>query len=241
MKETTLKAFSMAMGVRKPGYELVSLWTSGEFASVKQVTCTLPDQIGLWLYVYVSACVVALLALVLPRLYRIANRRATVAESNGLPIAHKHKRSLSRQLLSKVQDDEEVVLANGDTVSADADPHVVEPFAYYSSSADDGYGYHAPINSESMPSPARARRPSRLWMWSDSEDDYFGTDADAELLTDRRRRRGYRRRKRQCSIRAVLSRLEGIVLWEALTEFWTIAWPGVAYWIALTIYYYALT
>lgn len=64
VRETTVKAFSMAMGVRQPGYHLLSLYppttdnpSSGGF---RQVNCVLPDQIGIWLNVYreifLSAC-----------------------------------------------------------------------------------------------------------------------------------------------------------------------------------------
>lgn len=56
VRETTVKAFSMAMGVRHPGYHLLSLYpptadspASGGFT---QTNCVLPDQIGIWLNVY---------------------------------------------------------------------------------------------------------------------------------------------------------------------------------------------
>ena len=262
VKETTLKAFSMAMGVRKPGYELVSLWTSGEFASVKQVTCTLPDQIGLWLHVYLPFAFFAFAALVLPRLYRSAtSSRSTMARSNGLPVAHKHKRSLSRQLLfsaaSEIDREDDVLplhqTRNGtaDAVEDDMiDPHVVAPVAYhYSNDSNGGYGYHAPVEPDGMPSPAspsslsssKTRRPSRMWMW-----DRDGGDLEGGATTTRAAKRNsglvliprrFVSRAVRAVTRPVLSKIEGGVLFEAAVEFARIAWPGVTVWIALAAYY----
>lgn len=54
--ETTVKSFSWAMGVRKPGFQLLSLWNpvdatgeslSGSLPTVQTHLCILPDQIGI--------------------------------------------------------------------------------------------------------------------------------------------------------------------------------------------------
>jgi hypothetical protein len=56
VRETTAKSFSWAMGVRKPGFQLLSLWNpvdaqgeslSGTLPTVQTHLCLLPDQIGI--------------------------------------------------------------------------------------------------------------------------------------------------------------------------------------------------
>jgi hypothetical protein len=56
VRETTVKSFSWAMGVRKPGFQLLSLWNpldangkpmSGSLPTVQTHLCLLPDQIGI--------------------------------------------------------------------------------------------------------------------------------------------------------------------------------------------------
>lgn len=56
VRETTVKSFSWAMGVRRPGFQLLSLWnpvdangepTSGANPTVQTHLCLLPDQIGI--------------------------------------------------------------------------------------------------------------------------------------------------------------------------------------------------
>jgi len=56
VRETTVKSFSWAMGVRRPGFQLLSLWNpldasgkpmSGSQPTVQTHLCLLPDQIGI--------------------------------------------------------------------------------------------------------------------------------------------------------------------------------------------------
>jgi hypothetical protein len=56
VRETTVKSFSWAMGVRKPGFQLLSLWNpldesgkpmSSSLSTVQTHLCLLPDQIGI--------------------------------------------------------------------------------------------------------------------------------------------------------------------------------------------------
>ena len=56
VRETTVKSFSWAMGVRKPGFQLLSLWNpldesgnpmSSSLPTVQTHLCLLPDQIGI--------------------------------------------------------------------------------------------------------------------------------------------------------------------------------------------------
>ncbi|KAM0792674.1 hypothetical protein ACM66B_002454 [Microbotryomycetes sp. NB124-2] len=103
--ETTVKAFSMAMGVRRPGYSLVSLYAPSDPSTPSTSTytltnCVLPDQIGIWIYVYAPLFLLILLTTLVPRLSTklidlikngpgggAGKRRLTSARSNGLSVS----------------------------------------------------------------------------------------------------------------------------------------------------------
>ncbi|BGP22523.1 hypothetical protein JCM10295v2_001408 [Rhodotorula toruloides] len=133
--ETTVKAFSMAMGVRRPGYHLLSLYaplpptTSSSFDpsidtsdlpvsyTYTQTNCTLPDQLGTYLHLYLPLAASFFLFFLVPKLGIVArtwmtrrrHRRVVAARSNGseahnasIGSGHRHKRSLSSKLSSVV-------------------------------------------------------------------------------------------------------------------------------------------
>jgi len=66
-REVSIKSFSMAMGIRRPGFQVMSVPFPAAPDSIGFVDrpCELPDQVGLYLHVYIPAilCCVALLAL----------------------------------------------------------------------------------------------------------------------------------------------------------------------------------
>lgn len=171
----------MAMGVRRPGYHLLTLFPPLEpdtpsSATYTQVSCTLPDQLGIWLHVYVPLVSIVLAALLLPKVYRRvqlyaggsagrSKRGLTSARSNGLPVTrplngdsvngvsgingHSHKRSLSQKLLG------------GGGASA-FDGGIMDEFAedqdsqfptfpFSPTSPGDEYGYHSPLDSDDIP------------------------------------------------------------------------------------------
>ncbi|GAA5873544.1 hypothetical protein JCM3774_000046 [Rhodotorula dairenensis] len=106
--ETTVKAFSMAMGVRHPGYHLLSLYAplppsdyldAVDVSDVPvsytytQTNCTLPDQLGTYLHLYIPLAACFFLFFLVPKLaaatrayfQRRKHRRAPSARANGLP------------------------------------------------------------------------------------------------------------------------------------------------------------
>ena len=88
-KEVTVKAFSMAMGVRRPGFQLLSLVPAATTpqgvsigSTLADAPCLLPDQLQIYLYAYVPLIVLTLLALF------VANaRRVYVNASFAKPAA----------------------------------------------------------------------------------------------------------------------------------------------------------
>jgi len=184
VRETTVKAFSMAMGVRHPGYHLLSLYpptadspASGGFT---QTNCVLPDQIGIWLNVYLPGFVVLVFALFLPKVYRhyttTLRRSAATARSNGLPV-HTHTRSLSRSLFLGPPKDDFADLA----AAEDQDSQF--PTFPFSPSVGMDHSYHSGLSGDELPTLAngryrndsdeemadipagRVRRVSRVWAW----------------------------------------------------------------------------
>ncbi|KAK0212804.1 Metallo-dependent phosphatase-like protein [Desarmillaria ectypa] len=70
VREITVKSFSMAMGVRRPGFQLLSLIPPNEASrsSHADKPCLLPDQIGIYLNIYAPLIVLSLLSLLLVNL-----------------------------------------------------------------------------------------------------------------------------------------------------------------------------
>ncbi|KAI0645414.1 Metallo-dependent phosphatase-like protein [Trametes meyenii] len=78
--EITVKSFSMAMGVRRPGYQLLSLIppsASPDVQTFAHTPCLLPDQLGIYLSVYVPLIVLSLSALLLSNIRRSCTRHSS--------------------------------------------------------------------------------------------------------------------------------------------------------------------
>ncbi|GAA5910115.1 hypothetical protein JCM6882_006520 [Rhodosporidiobolus microsporus] len=108
--ETTVKAFSMAMGVSRPGYSLLSLYAplpSSSSSSSEpdsdapvsytytQTSCLLPSQLSIYLHVYLPLFGALVACFLLPKIAialrgwiqrRGGKRRAAAALANGLPL-----------------------------------------------------------------------------------------------------------------------------------------------------------
>ncbi|KAJ4477033.1 Metallo-dependent phosphatase-like protein [Lentinula edodes] len=65
VREVTVKSLSMAMGVKKPGYQMLSIVPPGGLTStISDAPCLMPDQLGIYLDVYIPLAL-ASLALIL--------------------------------------------------------------------------------------------------------------------------------------------------------------------------------
>ncbi|BGP45719.1 hypothetical protein JCM10450v2_001549 [Rhodotorula kratochvilovae] len=141
--ETTVKAFSMAMGIRRPGYHLLSLYaplpsTSSSSAEEEedapvsytytQTNCVLPDALGTYLHLYAPLALFALCAFLLPKLALLARgvlsrarhaRRSASARADGRAGAG-HRRGLSATLLRSAR------AGAGAAAEEDADAEDVE-------------------------------------------------------------------------------------------------------------------
>ncbi|KAH9942328.1 Metallo-dependent phosphatase [Epithele typhae] len=74
--EITVKSFSMAMGIRKPGYQLLSLIPPKQYQSGPSFAhqpCLLPNQLSIYLSVYVPFIVITLLALLVSNFRRVSS------------------------------------------------------------------------------------------------------------------------------------------------------------------------
>ncbi|OSD03988.1 Metallo-dependent phosphatase [Trametes coccinea BRFM310] len=78
--ELTVKSFSMAMGIRRPGYQLLSLTlpsASPEIQTLAQTPCLLPDQLGIFLSVYIPLVVLTLVVLLVSNIRRSCLRHSS--------------------------------------------------------------------------------------------------------------------------------------------------------------------
>lgn len=266
VRETTVKAFSMAMGIRTPGYHLLTTWPSSDLAAPStftQVNCTLPDQIGIWLHVYLPllALVVSILAARRITLFWKSQikRLSSTARSNGLPIStHSHSRSLSRKLFSApagLDDDEE---------AEDSDSRF--PTFPFGGGNGTSFGYHSGINDEDGPTSSRPtdksserkhiRKVSRVWAWekgggflsgggeggsgrtlSSEEMPFVGPFYRAIVRPALRFTRLAFRRLGGSFVLRVLQWLGSYVLGDGtrdlMSEVGQVAWVGLAWWFAI--------
>jgi hypothetical protein len=76
VRDISVKSFSMAMGIRRPGFHVLSLipqQTIGPLADSPfffEKPCHLPDQLGIYLKLYVPFVVLSLIVLALYHLYQ---------------------------------------------------------------------------------------------------------------------------------------------------------------------------
>ncbi|KAI0074379.1 Metallo-dependent phosphatase [Panus rudis PR-1116 ss-1] len=92
VKEISVKSFSMAMGIKVPGFQLLSLFPpstttaasengvepgTGFGETFRDVPCFLPSQLGIWLHVYVPCCILSLFVLFVSNFLRTAWRATT--------------------------------------------------------------------------------------------------------------------------------------------------------------------
>ncbi|XP_006461203.1 hypothetical protein AGABI2DRAFT_192735 [Agaricus bisporus var. bisporus H97] len=74
VNEVTIKSLSMAMNVRKPGFQLLSLFPATTWDNVNptyaHVPCLLPDQLGIYQGVYIPCALVSLLIVIVAAVMR---------------------------------------------------------------------------------------------------------------------------------------------------------------------------
>lgn len=156
IRETTVKSFSMAMGVKNPGFHLLTLYapTSTSKPLSSQVNCTLPNQIHIWIDIYLRLLLLIVFVLLTSKLYLYSSqvrRSSSAARSNGLPV---HSRTVS-SIFGKER-------AAGLDDGEDEDSR----FPTFDSSE-----YHSGINDETPLAASRlekknsqhVRRVSRVW------------------------------------------------------------------------------
>jgi hypothetical protein len=110
IREITVKSISWAMGVRRPGFQLVSLWNpdgkATQAATLKTHLCLLPDQIGIFLnYALMFAATVVLL--VVRAAYLAFNPSKSALSEHALPLlpTSRDSRSQAERCESSSSDD----------------------------------------------------------------------------------------------------------------------------------------
>jgi hypothetical protein len=103
VREVTVKSFSMAMGIRKPGFQLLSISENGrESAGTADKLCLLPDQIGIYLNRYLPLVAITLgimiVDILLTRKRRKGSDRRADDEGTILPL---HEMKFARLLADR--------------------------------------------------------------------------------------------------------------------------------------------
>ncbi|KAJ7703056.1 hypothetical protein B0H17DRAFT_1157179 [Mycena rosella] len=83
-REVTVKSLSMAMGIRQPGFQLLSLVPPHSVqgrSSHADSLCLLPDQLGIYLSTYIPFLVLSLLVLCAANIHRICSPRQAKRQS----------------------------------------------------------------------------------------------------------------------------------------------------------------
>jgi hypothetical protein len=82
VREVSVKSISMAMGIRRPGFQLLSLapWDDGQrdrpHPTHTDVPCLLPDQLGIYLSVYIPLLLVSLIVVFVANVLRVRESRS---------------------------------------------------------------------------------------------------------------------------------------------------------------------
>ncbi|KAI0790605.1 Metallo-dependent phosphatase-like protein [Abortiporus biennis] len=172
VKEITVKSFSMAMGVRRPGFQLLSLDSikepQNDHASTSIGTggktladslCLLPDQLGIYLSVYVPFILFSLLVLFVSNFVRSRSNRQNVYShpwSNTMPVGGDWRSTTPTTLddllaLEKLRRQDQ---ADNEDIEEDETMEA----EYYS--------LPEPSVSSSYSSKSKKNRPRRSWSWS---------------------------------------------------------------------------
>ncbi|KAI1796433.1 Metallo-dependent phosphatase [Ganoderma leucocontextum] len=88
--EITVKTFSIAMGIRHPGYQLLSLVPPSPGRGTPTVAhqpCLLPDQLGIYLNVYIPLISLTLIVLLATNARRVLSRHSSPTRQSGDPAS----------------------------------------------------------------------------------------------------------------------------------------------------------
>lgn len=143
IREISVKSLSMAMGIKRPGFQLLSLtpleatMTIHAQATYADQPCFLPDQLAIYLYVYIPLLVISLFVVLLSNSFRVL--------TSQLRVRHQKQRSSSRA---------RPLLALGSSRRANSSEEE-------SSSDNSSYPLPQPISTPS--SKLAARQPTCIW------------------------------------------------------------------------------
>jgi len=72
--EITIKSMSMAMGIKHPGFQLLSLISTEPHQQQLHTLCALPNQLGIFVWGYALLGVISLVGLFVANVYRVRNQ-----------------------------------------------------------------------------------------------------------------------------------------------------------------------
>ncbi|KAJ7091250.1 Metallo-dependent phosphatase-like protein [Mycena epipterygia] len=105
-REVTVKSLSMAMGIRRPGFQLLSLVPPHSIqgsASHADSLCLLPDQLGIYLSTYIPLLVFSLLVICVTNIHRICSPRQSKRQYGPVSTSSPSYAPLSGLLRSRLE------------------------------------------------------------------------------------------------------------------------------------------
>lgn len=190
----------MVMGIKNPGYTLLNLYpslpsssttsssSSSSIPTFTERSCTLPDQISIYLYIYLPFSITLFLFFLLRKLrivfssywFRNINRKrrngTQVRGHNGLSTngGGGHKKSLSRTLLSSKGGEDDLEGGGGDDDGLQEDEFSLFPtFGNTTPHSAEIYGYSANLGggADGFEDGPISNRNSREWDQEDLDED----------------------------------------------------------------------
>ncbi|KAJ6625495.1 Metallo-dependent phosphatase-like protein [Mycena sp. CBHHK59/15] len=107
-REVTVKSLSMAMGIRRPGFQLLSLAPPHSVhsdLSHADSLCLLPDQLGIYLSLYIPLLVISILLILVANATRVCSSRRFPRHTSSKSTDSPTYAPLTRGLRSRVDSD----------------------------------------------------------------------------------------------------------------------------------------
>lgn len=196
----------MAMGIRRPGFQLLSLIST--VPSSDQITqmpappplhapCTMPDQLGIYLYIYVPLVLLTLLVLL------VFNAVRANGGTGYRAWGKKHRRQDTPEGLREL--------------SRSKSSHTADADSFLPTSANKSREHHTPVRGRSYPSP---------WTWRFTLGGHRRRIALPNPFRNWSSRADHRMPQRDVGVLVGLLQDVGIVVWPPILVF-----LGISLWV----------
>ncbi|KAG8213657.1 Metallo-dependent phosphatase-like protein [Butyriboletus roseoflavus] len=209
VQEVTVKSISMAMGIRRPGFQLLSLTST--VPSPDRITqtpvppplhtlCLMPDQLGIYFYMYIPLVLLSLLVLLAFNIIRV---------NGGTGYQTWNRKHIRQDTLVALH---ELPRCNS--------PHASDPEFFLPPAVNNSQEHHAPLRGRTYSSP---------WTWTFSLGGHRRRITLPNPFGNWRLRAGHRKPHRDVGVFVGLLQDVGAVAWPPIfvllaTSWWVMQW-----------------